>query len=66
MLLIGDIGNTETKICLVDLNKKIVKKINFSSKNISNLQLKKNFKKFKLKNSSLEKCLFCSVVPKTF
>ena len=66
MLLVGDIGNTETKICLVDLNKKIVKKINFSSKNISNLQLKKSFKKFKLKNSSLEKCLFCSVVPKTF
>ena len=66
MLLVGDIGNTDTKICLVDLNKKIVKKINFSSKNISNSQLKKSFKKFKLKNSSLEKCLFCSVVPKTF
>ena len=45
MLLLGDIGNTETKICLVSLNKKIIKKITFSSKNITNVQLKKNFKK---------------------
>ena len=66
MLLVGDIGNTETKICLVGLNRKIVKKINFSSKNISNVKLKKFFKQLKLKNLSLEKCLFCSVVPKTF
>ena len=66
MLLLGDIGNTETKICLVSLNKKIIKKITFSSKNITNAKLKKNFKKLKLKNLSLEKCLFCSVVPKTF
>ena len=66
MLLVGDIGNTETKICLVSLNKKIIKKITFSSKNINNFQLKKKFKKFKLKNLPLEKCLFCSVVPITF
>ena len=66
MLLLGDIGNTETKICLVSLNKKIIKKITFSSKNTTNEKLKKNFKKLKLKNLSLEKCLFCSVVPKTF
>ena len=66
MLLLGDIGNTETKICLVSLNKKIIKKITFSSKNITNEKLKKNFKKLKLKNLSLEKCLFCSVVPETF
>ena len=66
MLLLGDIGNTEIKICLVSLNKKIIKKITFSSKNINNEKLKKNFKKLKLKNLSLEKCLFCSVVPKTF
>ena len=66
MLLVGDIGNTETKICLISLNKKIIKKITFSSKNITNGKLKKNFKKLKLKNLSLDKCLFCSVVPKTF
>jgi len=66
MLLVGDIGNTETKICLVGSNKKIIKKINFSTKNISNSQLKKKIKQFKIKKLSLEKCLFCSVVPKTF
>tara|TARA_Y100000590_G_scaffold334000_1_gene379971 strand:- start:474 stop:1220 length:747 start_codon:yes stop_codon:yes gene_type:complete len=66
MILVGDIGNTETKICLISSNKKIIKKIIFSSKNINNLQLKKKFKYFKLKNLNLEKCLFCSVVPKTF
>ena len=66
MILLGDIGNTETKICLVSSNKKILKKITFSSKNITNLKLKKNFRKLKLKNLILEKCLFCSVVPKAF
>ena len=66
MLLVGDIGNTETKICLVGSNKKIIKKINFSSKNISNSQLKKKIKQLKIKKLSLKKCLFSSVVPKNF
>jgi len=66
MLLVGDIGNTETKICLISSNKKIIKKIIFPSKNINNFKLKKKFKQLKVKNLSLEKCLFCSVVPKTF
>ena len=65
MFLVGDIGNSETKICLVD-SKKIVRKINFSSKNITNIQLKEKFRKLKLQNLNLKKCLFCSVVPKTF
>ena len=66
MLLLGDIGNTETKICLINSNKKIFKKIIFTSKNLSNLKLKKKIKLLKLKNKNIEKCLFCSVVPKTF
>ena len=66
MLLVGDIGNTETKICLINSNKKIIKKIIFPSKNINNFKLKKKLKLLKLKNFSLKKCLFCSVVPKTF
>ena len=66
MLLLGDIGNTETKICLINSNKKIFKKIIFTSKNLSNLKLKKKIKLLKLKNINIEKCLFCSVVPKTF
>ena len=66
MLLLGDIGNTETKICLINSNNKIIKKIIFSSKNLTDLKLKSKFKLLKLKNLNIVKCLFCSVVPKTF
>jgi len=66
MILVGDIGNTETKICLVNSDKKIVKKIIFNTKKISNSLLKKNFKRLNLKNLNIEKILFCSVVPKIF
>ena len=48
MYILGDIGNTETKIWLVSNKNKIIKKINFSSKEITNYKLsiilkKKNF-----------------------
>ena len=45
MYILGDIGNTETKLCLVSKNKKILKKITFSSKNINNSRLSYLFKK---------------------
>ena len=66
MLLVGDIGNTETKICLINSKKKIVRKIIFSSKNITNKQLIHKIKTLKLKFKNIEKCLFCSVVPNTY
>ena len=66
MLLLGDIGNTETKICLVNSDSIIVKKISFSSKQINNFQFKKIFKTLGLENFKINKCLFCSVVPTTF
>ena len=50
MLLLGDIGNTEIKICLVNSDSIIVKKISFSSKQINNFQFKKIFKTLKLEN----------------
>jgi len=53
MLLLGDIGNTETKICLINSNNKIIKKIIFSSKNLTNLKLKNKFKLLKLKNFNM-------------
>ena len=34
MNIIGDIGNTEVKICLVDNNFKIIKKINIKTNEI--------------------------------
>ena len=41
MYILGDIGNSETKIYLVNLNKKIIKRINIPSKNINFNTLKK-------------------------
>ena len=66
MYILGDIGNTETKLCLVSKNKKILKKIIFPSKNIDNTKLNYLFKKNKLLLNNIEKILFCSVVPNTF
>ena len=48
MYILGDIGNTETKIWLVSQNNKIVKKIIFSTKELTNNKLSKIFKKKKV------------------
>jgi len=66
MYILGDIGNTDTKIFLVSKKNKILKRINFISKKISNNQLKILFKKNKIQINKIEKILFCSVVPNTF
>ena len=66
MYILGDIGNTETKLCIVSKNNKISKKITFLSKSITNKQLNILFKKNKIQLNKIEKILFCSVVPKTF
>jgi len=66
MYILGDIGNSETKICLVNSKNKIVKNITIPSKNLNNKILNSRFR-FLIKNfKSLEKILFCSVVPETF
>jgi len=65
MYILGDIGNTETKLCLVSKNNKILKKIIFSSKSINNSKLNNLFKKNKIQSNRIKKILFCSVVPKT-
>ena len=66
MYILGDIGNTETKIWLVSKKNKIIKKINFTSKEITNNKLSKIFNKNNFKFKYIEKILFCSVVPQTF
>ena len=66
MYILGDIGNTETKLCIVSKKNKILKKIIFLSKSVNNKQLNSLFKKNKIKFNKIEKILFCSVVPKTF
>ena len=66
MMLVGDIGNTETKISIINSKKKVVKEINLITKNINLSLLKKKLpKKFFLKQQ-INKCLFCSVVPNIF
>ena len=66
MYLIGDIGNSEIKICLINSNKKIVKKIYFTSSNISLKKINNNLKCLNKHFLYLEKILFCSVVPNSF
>ena len=66
MIIVGDIGNTETKICLVNSKNKIIKRVTFSTKKISFLLLKKYLSNLNIKNKLINKCLFCSVVPKSF
>ena len=66
MILLGDIGNTETKICLVNEQKKIIKKIKLDTKKINSSQLKNILSKLHLKNKIIDKCLFCTVVPKSY
>ena len=63
MIILGDIGNTETKICLVSQNYKIVKRVIIPSKlEFKDLNKYLNIIDFKKVN----KILFCSVVPSTF
>ena len=64
--LIGDIGNTNTKICLINSkNLNLKKSFNFVSKNIlSSSFLKKQFKKIIKKEKINKFALISSVVPK--
>ena len=66
MYIFGDIGNSETKIFIVSSNYKIIKKVNFISKDINLFKLNKFFDKLKLDYKKINKILFCSVVPKSF
>ena len=66
MYIIGDIGNTEVKICFIDNNFIIKKKINIKTNEINKSKIKKNFK-FYLKNKKkIKNIIFSSVVPGVF
>jgi len=66
MYILGDIGNSETKVYLVSSRNKIIKNINFQSKKINNKILNHKFKYLVKDYRSIKKVLFCSVVPKSF
>ena len=66
MYLLGDIGNTEIKICLVNSNYKILKKIILKTNSISYKYLDYNFSFFLKYSTKIQKILFSSVVPIAF
>ena len=66
MYILGDIGNSETKVYLVNSKNKIIRNVNFQSKQINNKILNQKFKYLVKDFKSINKVLFCSVVPKSF
>ena len=64
MYLIGDIGNTDIKLCLFNDNKKKIKKIILKTEKLSFSYMRFKLKGIKFKN--IKKILFCSVVPKRY
>ena len=63
MILIGDIGNTDIKICLFDKNCKAVKKLTLKTNLISNKYLASNLNFLKKYSDKINIILFSSVVP---
>jgi type III pantothenate kinase len=66
MYILGDIGNTETKIFLVSKNNKIIKKLTLSTRDMNYTKLNKLFINLVVDYKKVKKILFCSVVPKSF
>ena len=55
MYILGDIGNTETKIFLISLNDKIIKKSTISTKDINLTKLDKLFFNSKIDYKNIKK-----------
>ncbi len=66
MMLIGDIGNTDTKICLLNSNYRIIKRLILPTKKINKSLLFKKLNFINSKKTFINKSLFCSVVPNKF
>tara|TARA_A100001011_G_scaffold282080_1_gene292205 strand:+ start:125 stop:871 length:747 start_codon:yes stop_codon:yes gene_type:complete len=66
MYILGDIGNSDTKVFLVNSNYKILKRINFSTNKFNNQILNSKLKLIINDINKVKKILFCSVVPKSF
>ena len=66
MYLIGDIGNTATKICLFNKNLKLIKNIKIHKKNLNKKFVNKELLFLRKYNFKLRKVLFSSVVPHSY
>ena len=58
MIIVGDIGNTETKVCLINKSNKIIKKIIIKTKDINNNSLSVLLTKLKLRKINIKKVFF--------
>tara|TARA_A100001015_G_scaffold287921_1_gene358206 strand:+ start:796 stop:1539 length:744 start_codon:yes stop_codon:yes gene_type:complete len=66
MYLIGDIGNTETKICLFNDKKKLLKKKILNTGKLRKKNINDNFKFINFYYKKIDKIIFSSVVPNVF
>ena len=66
MNILGDIGNSDTKIFLVNSKNKIIKRLSLSTKKIDSKILTRKLNLLVGNFSKIDKILFCSVVPKFF
>ena len=66
MYLIGDIGNTDIKICLFTEDLKLIKQIRIKTSLLNSKYLEKKLKFTQKYKSNIIKVLFCSVVPKAY
>jgi len=66
MYLIGDIGNTDIKICLFNMNRKLIKKKLLKTTLLNKNYLSKKLKFIKKYNSEIKKILISSVVPTAY
>ena len=62
MYILGDIGNTETKIFLISVNNKIIRKLTFSTNDMNLTKLNKLFINFKIdyKNKTINFSVTCN------
>ena len=63
MYLIGDIGNTDIKICLFNQNLKLINQVRFKTVLSNKNYLEKNLRFIKKYKLDIKKVLFSSVVP---
>ncbi len=66
MYLVGDIGNTETKICLFNKKKKLLIRKAINTNNINMISLNKHLMFLKNNQKKIDKVIFSSVVPNTY
>ena len=65
LYIIGDIGNTDVKICIYK-HKTIIKKIRLTTDKVNLKYLKKNLNTLRKYDKNLKQILFCSVVPSCY